>query len=322
MSAEQRFVLEGFRDYLALEAGHSPTTIESYLRDLRRLVRFAEVQDIAAPGQVTRAFLRDFLWALRDLGLEPATIRRQVSAIHTYYGFLLAEGIVRQDPSDRLEVPRRWRTLPDVLTQAEVTAMLASPSAEEPLAWRDRALLELAYGAGLRVSELCGMQVGDVIMAEGLVRVVGKGNKERLVPIGRQVLAAVSLYLNTARAQLDRGRTQGRLLLNARGQPLSRVGAWGIVKAHAARTGITKRVTPHTLRHTFATHLLEGGADLRAVQEMLGHADLSTTQIYTHVDRTRLHRVYDAHHPRSRGRAGPARRDGRKAPGAKGPGIR
>lgn len=298
MSAEQRFVLEGFRDYLALEAGHSPTTIESYLRDLRRLVRFAEVQDIAAPGQVTRAFLRDFLWALRDLGLEPATIRRQVSAIHTYYGFLLAEGIVRQDPSDRLEVPRRWRTLPDVLTQAEVTAMLASPSAEEPLAWRDRALLELAYGAGLRVSELCGMQVGDVIMAEGLVRVVGKGNKERLVPIGRQVLAAVSLYLNTARAQLDRGRTQGRLLLNARGQPLSRVGAWGIVKAHAARTGITKRVTPHTLRHTFATHLLEGGADLRAVQEMLGHADLSTTQIYTHVDREYLREVHRQFHPR------------------------
>lgn len=298
MSAEQRFVLEGFRDYLALEAGHSPTTIESYLRDLRRLVRFAELKGVAAPWQVTRAFLRDFLWALRDLGLEPATIRRQVSAIHTYYGFLLAEGIVRQDPSDRLEVPQRWRTLPDVLTQAEVTAMLASPSAEEPLAWRDRALLELAYGAGLRVSELCGMQVGDVIMAEGLVRVVGKGNKERLVPIGRQVLAAVSLYLNTARAQLDRGKTQGRLLLNARGQPLSRVGAWGIVKAHAARAGIAKRVTPHTLRHTFATHLLEGGADLRAVQEMLGHADLSTTQIYTHVDREYLREVHRQFHPR------------------------
>lgn len=298
MTTERQFALEGFRDYLALEAGHSPTTIESYLRDLRRLVRFAELKGITTPGAVTRALLRDFLWALRDMGLEPATIRRQVSAIHTYYGFLLAEGIVRQDPSDRLEVPRRWRTLPDVLTHAEVNAMLASPSAEEPLAWRDRALLELAYGAGLRVSELCGMQVGDMVMAEGLVRVVGKGNKERLVPIGRQVIAAVSLYLNTARAQLDRGKTQGRLLLNARGQPLSRVGAWGIVKAHAARTGITKRVTPHTLRHTFATHLLEGGADLRAVQEMLGHADLSTTQIYTHVDREYLREVHRQFHPR------------------------
>lgn len=298
MTTERQFALEGFRDYLALEAGHSPTTIESYLRDLRRLVRFAELKGITTPGAVTRALLRDFLWALRDMGLEPATIRRQVSAIHTYYGFLLAEGIVRQDPSDRLEVPRRWRTLPDVLTHAEVNAMLASPSAEEPLAWRDRALLELAYGAGLRVSELCGMQVGDMVMAEGLVRVVGKENKERLVPIGRQVIAAVSLYLNTARAQLDRGKTQGRLLLNARGQPLSRVGAWGIVKAHAARAGIAKRVTPHTLRHTFATHLLEGGADLRAVQEMLGHADLSTTQIYTHVDREYLREVHRQFHPR------------------------
>lgn len=298
MSAAVRFLLEGFRDFLALEAGHSPTTIESYLRDLRRLAGFAESRGITGPDGVTRALLRDFLWALRDAGLEPATIRRQVSAIHTYYRFLLAEGAVGDDPSDRLEVPRRWRTLPDVLTQAEVNAMLASPAAEEPLAWRDRALLELAYGAGLRVSELCGMQVGDVLLAEGLVRVIGKGNKERLVPVGRQVIAVVSLYLNTARAQLDRGKTKGRLLLNARGQPLSRVGAWGIVKAHAARAGITKRVTPHTLRHTFATHLLEGGADLRAVQEMLGHADLSTTQIYTHVDREYLRDVHRQFHPR------------------------
>jgi len=298
VSAEQRFFFEGFRDYLALEAGHSPTTIESYQRDLRRLIRFAELKGATGPDQVTRGLLRDFLWALKDMGLEPATIRRQVSAVHTYYGFLLAEGMVREDPSDRLELPRRWRTLPDVLSTAEINAMLASPRADEPLAWRDRALLELGYGAGLRVSELCGLGVSDLVLSEGLVRVIGKGNKERLVPIGRQVIAAVSLYLNTARATLDRGKTRGHLLLNARGQPLSRVGAWGIVKAHAARAGITKRVTPHTLRHTFATHLLEGGADLRAVQEMLGHADLSTTQIYTHVDREYLREVHRRFHPR------------------------
>jgi len=298
VSAEQRFYLESFRDYLALEAGHSPTTIESYQRDLRRLIRFAELKGVAGPDQVTRTLLREFLWALKDMGLGPATIRRQVSAVHTYYGFLLAEGMVREDPSDRLELPRRWRTLPDVLTLAEINAMLASPRVEEPLAWRDRALLELGYGAGLRVSELCGLGVADLVLSEGLVRVIGKGNKERLVPIGRQVIAAVSLYLNTARAALDRGKTRGNLLLNARGQPLSRVGAWGIVKAHAARAGITKRVTPHTLRHTFATHLLEGGADLRAVQEMLGHADLSTTQIYTHVDREYLREVHRRFHPR------------------------
>ena len=299
MTPEQSFYLEGFRDYLALEAGHSPTTIESYQRDLRRLLRYAELRGIGGPDTVTRVFLRDFIFTLKDMGLEPATIRRQVSAIHTYFRFLLAEGIVPDDPSDRLETPRRWRTLPDVLSLKEMEAMLASPSVDEPLGWRDRALLELGYGGGLRVSELCGLLVSDLIMTDGLVRVIGKGSKERLVPIGRQVIGAVSVYLNTTRATLDQGRTAGRLILNARGMPLSRVGAWGIVKEHAQRAGITKRVTPHTLRHTFATHLLEGGADLRAVQEMLGHADLSTTQIYTHVDREYLRSVHRKFHPRA-----------------------
>jgi integrase/recombinase XerD len=299
VSDERSFYLEGFRDYLALEAGHSVTTIESYLRDLRRLIRFAELRRVGSPDRVTRVFLRDFIFALKDLGLAPATIRRQISAIHTYYGFLLSEGLVPTDPSDRLETPRRGRTLPDVLSLAEVESMLASPTVDEPMGWRDRALLELGYGGGLRVSELCGLGVSDLVLSEGLVRVLGKGSKERLVPIGRQVIGAVSVYLNTTRASLDRGRTEGRLLLNFRGQPLSRVGAWGIVKEHARRAGITKRVTPHTLRHTFATHLLEGGADLRAVQEMLGHADLSTTQIYTHVDREYLREVHRKFHPRA-----------------------
>lgn len=298
MKTEQRFLLEGFRDFLALEAGHSPLTVESYLRDLNRMARFAEQRNVRTPAQVTRGFLRDFIYALKDLGLEPATIRRQVSAIHTYYRFLLGEGVVEDDPSDRLETPRKSRTLPDVLSLKEVEGMLASPHADEPLAWRDRALLELAYGAGLRASELSGLAVTDLDLGEGLVRVVGKGSKERLVPIGRQVIGAVSVYLNTTRPPLDRGRTEGRLLLNARGQPLSRVGVWGVVKQHARRAAIRKRVTPHTLRHTFATHLLEGGADLRAVQEMLGHADLSTTQIYTHVDREYLRKVHRRFHPR------------------------
>ena len=165
------------------------------------------------------------------------------------------------------------------------------------LVWRDRALLELAYGAGLRVSELCGLGLVDLLLTENLVRIFGKGGKERLVPIGRSVIGAVSVYLHTMRPELDRGKSKGRVLLNARGQPLSRVGAWGIVKRATERAGITKRVTPHTLRHTFATHLLEGGADLRAVQEMLGHADLSTTQIYTHVLEERLRALVLEHHP-------------------------
>ena len=292
------FRLEAFRDFLTLEAGHSAHTVESYHRDLTRLMRHAELHGVTDPAEVTRKLLREFVFALKDVGLSPATIRRQVSAIRTYYGFLVAEGIVRSDPSDRLESPRRVRKLPDILSVADVLKILAAPAIDEPLGWRDRALLELGYGAGLRVSELCGITLADLWLEEGLVRVMGKGSKERLVPIGRQVIGAVSVYLHQLRPTLDRGKSGGHVLLNARGGPLSRIGAWQIVKRRAEQAGITKRVTPHTLRHSFATHLLEGGADLRAVQEMLGHADLSTTQIYTHVDREYLRSVHRQFHPR------------------------
>jgi integrase/recombinase XerD len=297
-AAARSWLLELFRDYLALEAGHSANTIDSYLRDLRRFVAWGDALGIGGPGAVTRKQLREFVYALKDLGLSAASIRRQVSAIRTYYGFLLAEGRAEQDPSDRLEMPRRGRQLPDTLSVAELEALLAAPQADQPLAWRDRALLELGYGAGLRVSELCGLTLPNLLLSEGLVRVFGKGSKERLVPIGRKVIGAVSVYLHQVRPTLDRGASQERVLLNARGAPLSRVGAWGVVKRCARVAGIRKRVTTHTLRHSFATHLLEGGADLRAVQEMLGHADLSTTQIYTHVDREYLRSVHRQFHPR------------------------
>jgi integrase/recombinase XerD len=296
---DRDFWLEGFRDFLALESGHSANTVESYLRDLRRLGEFAVTRGVRDPAHLTRAQLRDFVFLLKDLGLSPASIRRGVSAIRTYYGFLVGEGRVKDDPRDRLETPKRGRTLPDTLSVQEVESLLAAPRVEEPLAWRDRALLELAYGAGLRVSELCGLGLTDLLLAENLVRIYGKGGKERLVPIGRSLIGAVSVYLHTSRPELDRGKSKGKVLLNARGQPLTRVGAWGIVKRATQRAGITKRVTPHTLRHSFATHLLEGGADLRAVQEMLGHADLSTTQIYTHVDREYLRSVHKQFHPRA-----------------------
>jgi integrase/recombinase XerD len=292
------FWLEGFRDFLALESGHSANTVEAYLRDLRRLGEFSLARGIDDPARVTRAHLRDFVYLMKDLGLSPATIRRGVSAIRTYYGFLVGEGRANDDPSDRLETPRRGRVLPDTLSVAEVEALLTAPSIDDPLGWRDRALLELGYGAGMRVSELCGLGITDLLLPEQLVRVFGKGGKERLVPLGRAVIGSVSVYLHTLRPEIDRGRSRGRVLLNARGEPLSRVGAWGIVKRAAERAGIRKRVTPHTLRHSFATHLLEGGADLRAVQEMLGHADLSTTQIYTHVDREYLRSVHKQYHPR------------------------
>jgi integrase/recombinase XerD len=293
------FRLEPFRDFLALEAGTSGLTVEAYEHDVRRLAEYASGRGIAGPEAVTAAQLRDFLYMLKDLGLSPATIRRQVSALRTYFRFLVGEGHATRDPSERLESPKRWRALPSVLTLAEVERLLAAPNTDEPLAVRDRALLELAYATGMRVSELVGATLQDVLFEDGVARVFGKGRKQRLVPVGRRALGAVALYAREIRTLLDRGRGRGRLFLNSHGTPLSRVGAWGIIRATARRAGITKRVTPHTLRHTFATHLLEGGADLRAVQEMLGHADLSTTQLYTHLDREYLRSVHRRFHPRA-----------------------
>ena len=293
------FQLEQFRDFLALEAGNSPHTVENYLRDVRRLAEYGESKGMRAPADVTATQLREFIYFLKDLGLAATTIRRQISALRTYYRFLVGEGIVARDPSERIESPKRWRTLPSVLTVADVEKLLGAPNTDEPLAIRDRALLEFAYATGVRVSELVGLTLQDILFEEGVARVFGKGAKERLVPVGRRALGAVALYAREIRPTLDKGKGRGVLFLNARGTPLSRVGAWGVIKATARRAGLTKRVTPHTLRHTFATHLLECGADLRAVQEMLGHADLSTTQIYTHVDRDYLRSVHKSYHPRA-----------------------
>ena len=292
------FLLERFTDFLSLEQGASPQTIDAYRRDLGRFVEFAITKAARAPVDVAARLLRDFVYQLKDIGLAPASIRRSVSALRTYYRFLLADGIVVRDPSERLETPKRWRTLPEVLTVDEVQRLLASPTLDDPLYFRDRALLELAYGAGLRVSEWITLGVRDLLLEEALVRVFGKGSKERLVPIGRQAIAAVAIYVRELRPRLEKGEGKGVLFLNARGQPLTRMGAWKILQRHVERAGIEKRVTPHTLRHSFATHLLEGGADLRAVQEMLGHADISTTQIYTHVDREYLRSVHRQFHPR------------------------
>lgn len=293
------FYLERFQDYLSLEQGASPRTHEAYGRDLARFATYAVTKGAPRPADVGARLLRDYVYHLKDLGLAPASIRRNVSAVRTYFRFLLGEGHLVRDPSERLESPRRWRSLPEVLSVTEVELLLASPSLDEPLAFRDRALLELAYGAGLRVSEWIALGVRDVLLEDGLVRVFGKGSKERLVPIGRSAIGAVAVYLRELRPRLERGGGKGVLLLNARGAPLTRMGAWKILRRHVEKAGIVKRVSPHTLRHSFATHLLEGGADLRAVQEMLGHADISTTQIYTHVDREYLRSVHRQYHPRA-----------------------
>jgi integrase/recombinase XerD len=293
------FYLERFGDHLALERGAAAPTQEAYARDLARFATYARVRGATKPRDASPRLLREFVYHLKDLGLAPASIRRTVSAVRTYFRFLLAEGFVVSDPSDRLETPKRWLTLPEVLTVAEVERLLATPTLDEPLAFRDRAMLELAYGAGLRVSEWIALSARDVLLGEGLVRVFGKGGKERLVPIGRAAIGAVAVYVRELRPRLERGGGKGVLFLNARGAPLSRMGAWKILRKYAAKAAIRKHVSPHTLRHTFATHLLEGGADLRAVQEMLGHADISTTQIYTHVDREFLRSVHRQYHPRS-----------------------
>jgi len=276
--------LERFRDYLALEAGNS---------------EYATSHGAKSPEQLSAARLREFIYFLKDLGLATTTISRQISAIRTYFKFLVGEGLAARDPSERLESPKRWRTLPAVLSVAEVERLLQAPNTDAPLAIRDRALLEFAYATGVRVSELVALKLQDILFEDGVARVFGKGAKERLVPVGRRALGAVALYARQIRQTLDRGHGRGVLFLNARGTPLSRVGAWGVIKASARRAGLAKRVTPHTLRHTFATHLLEGGADLRAVQEMLGHVDLATTQLYTHVDRDYLRTVHKSYHPRA-----------------------
>ena len=273
--------------------------MDNYLRDLARLAAWAEGAGARGPDEVTAAQLREFIYHLKDVGLAPATIRRQISAIRTYYRFLVGEGHAARDPSERLESPKGWRVLPSVLSVAEVEKLIAAPDTDTPLGIRDHALLEFAYATGARVSELVGVKQQDVLFEDGIARLFGKGAKERLVPVGRRALGAVALYAREIRPTLDKGQGRGVVFLNARGRPLSRVGAWGVIKQAARRAGIGKRVTPHTLRHTFATHLLEGGADLRAVQEMLGHADLTTTQLYTHVDRDYLRTVHRQFHPRA-----------------------
>lgn len=294
----REFLLERFAEYLTLEHGSAARTDESYSRDLRRLAQWAREQGVTTPRALTATHLREFVYYLKDLGLAPASIRRSVSAMRTWYKFLLAEGVVQADPSERLETPKKWRTLPEVLTPHEVEQLLTAIPIEEPLAFRDRAMLELAYGAGLRVSEWITLKVNDLMLEDGVVRVFGKGSKERIVPVGRRATGAVAIYLRELRPRLEKGKGGGVLFLNARGAPLTRMGAWKILRKYVELAGITKPVSPHSLRHSFATHLLEGGADLRSVQEMLGHADISTTQVYTHVDREYLRSVHRQYHPR------------------------
>jgi len=296
------FRLEEFSDFLLYERGLANTTTRAYLSDCRFLVRHLLEHGVRDPGDVCYADLRSFLAARAESGLAPRTIARGRSAVRTYFGFLVSEGHVSEDPTERLEGPKLGRVLPDVLSYGEIETILDTAASYDPAANanvdRDVAMLETLYGAGLRISELIGLRVRDLSLDEGLLSVHGKGEKHRLVPLGGRAVRVLRRYLRGRRSELDRGLSGGAVFLNHHGRPLSRMGAWKIVRKHVHNAGIDRRVTPHTFRHSFATHLLEGGADLVAVQEMLGHADISTTQIYTHVDRRYLQEEHRRHHPR------------------------
>ncbi len=293
------FRFEQFNDYLTFERGLSPRTVSAYERDLTRWWQSLRERGVDDPAQATPELLREWVFALKEEGLAATSIRRAQSAVRTYFRFLLSEGVLDVDPSERLESPRVARKLPDFLTRDEVTRLLDAPDVSKPLFWRDRAILELLYASGLRVSELVDLPLSGLDLDEAWATVFGKGSRERLVPIGAPAVRTLERYLREVRPRLDKGRGQGRVYLNARGNPMRRESIWKLVKDSAKRAGIAKNVSPHTLRHTFATHLVEGGADLAAVQELLGHVDISTTQIYTHVDREYLRDVHRRFHPRS-----------------------
>ena len=293
------FQLEPFADYLLFERGLSDRTLQAYRRDLERLVTFLETRGLEHPRDVRHTDLREFVYHLKDSGLAPTSIRRAQSSLRTYFAYLVGEGEVEADPSERLESPRVLRRLPDVLSREEVERLLGSLDPDRPHYLRDRAILEVLYATGMRVSELVGLTLGALDLVEQVCLVFGKGSKERLVPVGGPARRATEIYLREGRPRLERGKGEGMVFLNARGRPLTRMAVWNLVKQATERAGIRRKVSPHTLRHSFATHLLEGGADLAAVQELLGHADISTTQIYTHVDRAYLREVHRRYHPRS-----------------------
>ncbi|MBD0283324.1 MAG: site-specific tyrosine recombinase XerD [Thermoleophilaceae bacterium] len=303
--AEQRFehlVLE-FVAYLEFERGLSRNTLEAYRTDLLQFGRFLRRRELSALAAAP-ADVADFLAELAggDADRPPAstaTIHRKAACLRSFYRHLRREGLLDSDPTATLSAPRRSRKLPDVLTRGEVDRLLSTPRGTQPAALRDRALLEVMYASGLRASELIGLELADVDLDEGLLRARGKGSKERLVPIGRAAVRALRAYLDRGRPALARGAGESRLFVNFRGGALTRQGLYKIVRRHALKAGLADRMSPHTLRHTFATHLLTGGCDLRSVQEMLGHADVSTTQVYTHLSSQRLKDVYFRAHPRA-----------------------
>ena len=283
-------------DYLDAERGLARNSLEAYRRDIEALARRLPDRPVE---RATRADLLAHLRALRLLGRSPRSVARWLVAVRAFFTWLLAEGVVSEDPTAHLEAPKTWRPLPRVLRGEEVEALLAAPQRERPRGLRDAAMLEVLYATGLRVSELCGLRLGDLHLDAGYLRCTGKGDKQRVVPLGEEACAVLLRYLQEGRPQLLKARRSDIVFVQAQGGALTRQSFWKTIKAYGLRAGIAAPLSPHVVRHSFATHLLEHGADLRSIQVLLGHADISTTQIYTHVNRERLRRIYEDFHPRA-----------------------
>jgi integrase/recombinase XerD len=286
---------KAFLDFCRVEKGLATNSISAYRTDLQRLAQMLPVSETDA----TAVHLGGHVEALYGAGMSPRSIARHVATLRNYYGFLTREGNVSRDPTEFLVSPRQWTTLPKYLNREEVERLIAAPPDAKPTGVRDRAMLEMLYATGLRVSELCGLELAAVERSSAVLRVIGKGNKQRIVPFGEAAGEALDRYQREARPRLLKGRASPYLFVTARGSAMTRQAFWMLLTGYGRRAGIMHRLTPHVVRHSFATHLVEGGADLRSVQIMLGHADISTTQVYTHVARRRLRDIVDQHHPRA-----------------------
>lgn len=291
--------VDQFINYLAVDRGLAKNTLESYGRDLRQFQTYlqnGEFKDIKDSSQTT---IVDYLNGLKAQGKAVSTISRNIAALKSFYQYLVKENYLENDPAEKLETPKLEKKLPKILSITEVEELLRQPNVRLSIGLRDKAMLELLYATGIRVSEIIALNISDVNLDMGYVKCYGKGSKERIVPLGSIAVKSVHEYMNKGRAKIVRTYEEPALFLNHHGNRLTRQGFWKIIKKYASQANIVKEITPHTLRHSFATHLLENGADLRSVQEMLGHADISTTQIYTQVTKNPLKEVYDKTHPRA-----------------------
>ncbi|NLA10687.1 MAG: site-specific tyrosine recombinase XerD [Firmicutes bacterium] len=291
--------LEQFSHYLTVEKGLARNTVDSYRRDLGNFFAFLGREKIASPVLVNRALITRYLLGLKEAGRASSTISRNVASIRSFFNFLVQEDLIEENPSQLVKAPKIEKKLPRVLTTKEVDRLLQQPRDDGQAGLRDKAMLELLYASGIRVSELVSLNVSDFSPEAGFLRCRGKGMKERIVPIGSVAVKFVGEYIGSCRQKMLKRREEKALFLNHHGRRLTRQGFWKILKKYARRSQLNGEVTPHTLRHSFATHLLENGADLRSVQEMLGHSDISTTQIYTQITRRKIREVYDKTHPRA-----------------------